>query len=149
MTDAATYAIRPPRPSEHAFVLANFVNGWVKNQIANMRADSKRWSAIPIIFRSVDMEALCSYYHGLMSGYLAHGRCMVAADESDVILLGFIVAGLPNSLYWIYVKPGFSGFGIDTDLLAACHLDPSSPVLIPHRNSGIVRLLRTAGFRDL
>lgn len=146
MTPSSTYLIRAPRPSEHAFMLATFINGWCKNQISNMRSDPKRWAAVPRVFRSVSMDDLCESYHRSMNELLQKGLCLVAAD--DTVLLGFIVASLPSTLHWIYVKPDFNGFGIDSDLLRSCHLDETKPVIVPYRNSGIVRLLRSSGFRD-
>jgi hypothetical protein len=141
------YSIRPLTAADRPFILATFLNGFVKNQIQKMRTNKGRWSSLPSIFRALPTDVLCAHYHNQMVGHLDRAQCLVAGDSTDSVLLGYLVYQHPRTLIWIYVKPEFSGFGIDDDLLRSANLDRGhSPIMLPYRNSGQSRLLRENGY---
>lgn len=146
---SANYKIRPLSEAETPFVLATFLNSWVKNFIAHLRDDAPRWKSVPAVYRCMPTDLICQHYHAAMTRHLREGRCLVAGDESDSVLLAYVVFSLsPNALYWYYSKPDFRGFGIEQDLVSACGFDSERPVFLPYRHSGTVRLLRDSGLRE-
>jgi hypothetical protein len=148
-TQQATYQIRPVRESEQAFVLSTFVNGWVKNQVTNLQERRSRWNTVPAVYRCLPMDLICTHYHDAMKAHLSQGKCLVAGDEGDGVLLGYTVYSLaPNVLYWCYIKPDFKGFSIEEDMIRFCRFDPDRPILLPYRNSGLTRLIKSCGYRD-
>lgn len=148
MTEGS-YKIRPVQLTEHPFILSTFINAHVKNCVTNLRENRCRWNAIPSVFRCLPMDLLCSHYHGLMTRHLYEGECLVVGEETDVLLLGYVVFSRdPNMLFWMYLKPDFRGYDVEKDLIDACNFDPSKPVFLPYRNSMQVRLLKSCGLHE-
>jgi hypothetical protein len=145
---APAYSIRPPREDERAFVLATFVNGWAKNQIAKIRQDPKRWAEVPYVYRSLPIDAIAKHFHARMTQLLEEGHCLVAGDDADdSVLMGYVVFDRPNTLHWCWVKPAFEEFGVQDDLLNACCFEPLRPVFLPNRAAFLVRLLESHGLK--
>lgn len=144
------YLIRPLRPSERPFVLATFLNAWVKNNLANMRENRPRWNAVPPVYRVLPVDLLCEHYHAAMTRHLDDGLCLVAGDvEDDTVLLSYAVYSLdPDVLFWAYCKPALQGFGLEQALVAAAGFSSARPVLTPYRNRGLSRALAACGLRD-
>jgi hypothetical protein len=84
-----------------------------------------------------------------MTRHLDEGLCLVAGDQSDSVLLAYVVFSVkPNVLYWTYTKPDFRGFGVEQDLVFACGFDRERPVFLPYRHAGSARVLKDSGLRE-
>lgn len=148
MTDGS-YKIRPLQLSEHPFVLSTFINSYVKNAVSNIRESRARWNTIPSVYRCLPMDLLCAHYHAAMTKHLLEGQCLVVGEETDVLLLGYVVYSLqPNILFWTYLKPEFRGYDVERDLLLACGFEEGKQVFLPYRNSMQVRLIKACGLHE-
>ena len=137
------FPIRIARPDEYPFILSTFINGWVKNNLANVRRDRQRWSSIPQVYRSIPIDDLCDYYHNRLKPLLDYAR--VLTDQDDTVILGYVV-GRGNTLFTLYTKPGFREYDLEADLLSSCRLDHGAPVITPFPNGGLDRLLKAHGY---
>jgi hypothetical protein len=141
---------RTLREDEVGFVYATFLNAYVKNAVSNLRHEAERWKALPSVYRSLPVPALCTHYHDEMEHALREGKCIVAVDPEDSVLLGYVVyRDKPASLTWIYVKNEFKEFGIEYELIKACGFDRSRHVFLPYKVHGLSKLLREMGLREI
>ncbi len=67
--------------------------------------------------KSVRKSIYFREFHALIDHILDHSQVLVASDDTDLAIFGYIVFELPNIIHYVFVKESFQGFGLAKKLI--------------------------------